>query len=154
MTILAISLPTILARVRSARELEIIVGIAAVIIAVMTLWEKWKKYHTRNWPTTIGTMSNLQVRKVSGGLNGVDYWKVTIDFTYQVQQAHQGSYSFNCASEEMSQGAIAGLTGKTVCVHYSPSKEGKALLWEDEIWDLWWDTYWNSNKNEAKPASG
>lgn len=153
MTVFAISLPTILARMHSARELGIIALLAAVVITFMTLWEKWKKYHTRNWPSAKGSVTKLDLRKVDGGLNGIDYWKVTIDYTYQAQQEHKGSYSFNCTSETMGQGAIAGLTGKSVCVHYSPSKESKSLLWEDEIWDLWWDTYWDTDSNQVKPAT-
>jgi hypothetical protein len=71
-----------------------------------------------------------------------------------VQQEHKGSYSFNCTSERMGQGVIAGLTDKTVCVHTKPSDESKSVLWEDEIWDLWWDTYWNLDKSERETAAG
>ena len=149
MTLLAASLPFILSRVRSAGELAAIAGIAVAIAAAMMLWTRWQQYRTRRWPTSIGTIASLDVRKVDGGLNGIDYWKVTIGYTYTVQQEHQGSYSFNCTSEQMGQGAVAGLTDKPVCVHYSPSNESKSLLWEREIWDLWWDTYWQLANGDA-----
>ena len=154
MTSIAVSLPTLLSGIRSVREFGVILVLAAVVVAVMTLWEKWKKYRTRNWPTATGTITKLDASKVDGGLNGIDYWKVAVHYAYGAQQEHSGVYTFNCATEQMSQGAVAGLTEKPVCVHYSPSNESKSLLWEDEIWDLWWDTYWRMANGDAEPVTG
>ena len=141
MILLAVSLPTLLSHIRSPLELVLIAGLAVVVVALMTLWQKWKKYRTRNWSTAVGTIAKIDVNKVDGGLNGIDYWKVAVHYAYQAKQEGAGVYTFNCTSELMSQGAVAGLTGKPVCVHYSPFKESKSLLWEDEVWDIWWDTY-------------
>ena len=121
----------------------------AFVVAVLAIWlafqkgrEKLRVYRSRSWPTCAGTVEKLAVRKVDGGLNGVDYWKITFDFRYQVEAEHTGSYKFNCTSEEMAQGAMAGLEGKSVSVHYPKSNPEKGIVWEDEIWDVWWDTYW------------
>jgi hypothetical protein len=132
-----------LLRIRSWWEISLIVGALGLWVLVLTCREKWRKHRTRGWPTTPGAVENIQVRKVDGGMNGVDYWKTSFDYTYQVQQQHHGSYSFNCTSEKMADGAIAGLKDKTVSVHYKPSDESKGIVWEDEVWNVWWDTYWN-----------
>jgi len=93
---------------------------------------------------------------VWGGLNGVDYWKIKIEYAYTAsgdlaQTEYSGFYSFNVTSEEQANGALAGLKDTTVCVHYSPGNPAQGLLWEDEVWDLWWETYWAmSHPEEAK----
>ncbi len=153
MIMLEISLPTILARFHSMKQLGIIAGLAVVVMALMTLREKLRKYLTRNWPTSVGTIEDLHLVKIDGGLNGVDYWKVLFRYRYRVQAEHEGRYSFSCASEAMGQGAIAGLQDKTVSVHYKPLDQGKSLLWEDEIWDLWWETYWQMGHDTAEPTA-
>jgi hypothetical protein len=137
----ALSLPSIL----FSRPVWVIVPAAALLLVLgvfLTLQEKWRKYRSREWPTSVGAITNLQARKVDGGINGVDYWKISFEYVFRVTQEHTGNYSFNCVSEKMANGALAGLTDKVVSVHYKPTDEAKALLWEDEIWDLWWDTYW------------
>jgi hypothetical protein len=147
--LLSISYPYFLLRIRSLRELGIIAALSVLIVLAMTLREKWRKYRTRKWPRCAGRITSLKLSKVDGGFNGVDYWKVVLDYSYYVLQEHNRSYSFNCASEHMGESAVAGLTGKAVSVHYHPSNENKSLLWEDEVWDIWWDTYWNSDKPET-----
>ena len=150
MPLTALSLPWILLRLRSWWEIGLIVGLLALWALFLTCKEKLMKYRSRGWPTATGVVSNVKVRKVDGGINGVDYWKLTFDYTYQVQQQHTGSYSFNCATENMADGATAGMKDKTVSVHYNPSNESKSILWEDEIWDIWWDTYWRDFKGKTK----
>ena len=152
MLLTALCLPSLLLRIRSWWEAAVIAGFLALLVLVLTCWEKWRKYRTKGWPTSPGTVAYIHVRKVDGGLNGVDYWKLSFDYTYQVQQEHTSSYSFNCATENMADGATAGLTDKTVSVHYKPSDENKGILWEDEVWDIWWDTYWREYKGKTKSA--
>lgn len=154
MLLLILSIPTILARFHSARDLGMIGLFLAIYFAIVTLKEKWQVHYTRSWPTTQGAIENLRVEKVPGGLNGVDYWKVRFQYRYRVQEEHEGSYAFNCTSEEQGRGAIAGLQNKTVCVHYRPADERKSVLWEDEIWNLWWDTYWHMGEDNAQQTAG
>jgi hypothetical protein len=149
MEFLAASLPSIFLLLRNWHEIAFIAGALAVWGIVATMKEKWRKYRTRSWPTTSGAVKNVQVDKVDGGVNGVDYWKVSFEYSYRVKQEHTGKYKFNCTSEKMSQGAFAGMTDKTVNVHYKPSNEADAVIWEDEIWDIWWDTYWNMKDQDA-----
>jgi hypothetical protein len=152
MTSIALSLPLIFLRIRSWWEIGVILALLGLWVVFLTCKEKLRKYRTRGWPTSPGTVGNIQVKKVGGGLNGVDYWKLTFDYTYHVQQDHTGSYSFNCVTENMADGATAGLKDKSVSVHYPPSNEAKGILWEDEVWDVWWDTYWTDYKGKT-PAS-
>jgi len=86
-------------------------------------------------------------------VNGIDYWKVTFDYTYKAEREHTKSYSFNCVTENMAAGASVGLKDKTVSVHYKPSDENKAILWKDEVWDIWWETYRQFYKGKSAPAS-
>jgi hypothetical protein len=123
-------------------KIAFVVGVLAVWLAFQMGREKLRVYRSRSWPTCAGAVEKLAVRKVDGGLNGVDYWKITFDFCYQVEAEHTGSYAFNCTSESMANGAMAGLAGKNVSVHYPKSAPAKGIVWEDEIWDVWWDTYW------------
>jgi hypothetical protein len=153
MFLVILSLPTIFMRMRSWEEIGVVAALLAAWVVFATCREKWKKYRTRGWPTATGTLTDIRSEKVDGGLNGVDYWKVKIDYRYTVGQEHPGTYSFNCATENMANGATAGLKEKTVCVHYKPSDEAKALLWEDEVWDIWWDTYWRLYKGTTAAAS-
>jgi Protein of unknown function (DUF3592) len=157
----ALDLPSILSGIRSRSEIVFIVVFLLIWLIVQTGREKLRKYRSRNWPTTVGTISNLSVHKVDGGLNGVDYWKITIDFTYSVSvsvpneptgNSYSGSYSFNCTSEEMAQGAMAGLKDKTVSVHYNPKEAAKGILWEDDVWDIWWETYWQLSHPDEAPT--
>jgi len=134
---------------RNKWEIAFIVGALALWGAIQFGREKLRVYRTRNWPRASGTVSNIRVRKVDGGANGVDYWKVTFDFTWRVAQEHTGTYKFNCTTEEMGNGAVAGLKDKPVSVHYKPSDESKGVLWEDEVWDIWWETYWQMTHAEA-----
>jgi hypothetical protein len=150
--LLAISLPTTLLRFRSLQQLAIIAGLAVVVILVMTLRDKWLQYRTKSWSTCVGTLTAVSHRKVDGGLNGIDYWKVTLEYSYRVLQEHSGEFSFTCATEGMAEGAVAALQDKTVCVHYKRSNEANSVLWYDEVWDIWWDPYWNSSKNGAAAA--
>jgi hypothetical protein len=154
LALLLINLPEILVRLHTPARIATAVVLALAIGAVLILREKLRKYLTRSWPVSTGTVSNVQVKKVDGGINGIDYWKVSFEYTYSVAQEHSGKYSFNCTSELMGQGAAAGMADKTVAVHYKPSNESKALLWEDEIWDIWWDTYWDMAypSSEAAPS--
>lgn len=151
MFLLAISIPTILGRFHTANELGLIALLLAIYFAIVTIKEKWQVHRTKSWPTTQGAIENLRIEKISGGLNGIDYWKVRFHYKYRVQEEHGGDYAFNCKDEEMGQGAVTGLQDKTVCVHYKPSDEGKSVLWEDEIWDLWWDTYWQMTHQDDTP---
>jgi hypothetical protein len=154
MSLAALSLPWILLRIRSWWEIGVIAGFLALWVIFQTCKEKWRMHRTRGWPTSSGTVTNIQVRKVDGGLNGVDYWKLTFDYIYQVQQEHSGTYSFNCVTEKMAGGATAGLRDKTVSVHYKPSDESKGILWEDEVWDIWWGTYWSEAGDTAAAQAG
>jgi len=149
-----ISLPWIFARLRSWWEVAVIVGLLALWLAFTTFREKLRKYRTRGWPTAAGAIEDIHVRKVDGGINGVDYWNVTFIYRYRVSAEHIGTYSFNCTSEKMSEGAFAGLDNKTVSVHYKPSDESKGILWEDEVWDIWWNTYWQMSHGDAAANSG
>ena len=141
MLLIALSVPWFLLRIRSWWQVAIIAGLLVLLALFLTFREKLRKYRTKGWPTAPGAVRNIRVRKVSGGANGVDYWKLTFDYTYRVVYEHSNSYSFNCMTENMADGACAGLKDKTVSVHYKPSDESKAMLWEDEVWDVWWDTY-------------
>ncbi len=123
-------------------RIAFVVGGLAVWLAFRFGREKLRVYRSKSWPTCSGAVEKLAIRKVDGGLNGVDYWKITFDFRYQVEAEHTGSYAFNCTSESMANGAMAGLAGKIVTVHYPKSNPAKGIVWEDEIWDVWWDTYW------------
>ena len=149
MLLIIISLPGILSRIRSQGEITFIVVFLALWLLFFTVREKLRVYRTRTWPKTDGDITEVSVKKVGGGINGVDYWKVSLEYSYRVQQEHAGKYSFNCTSENMGNGAVAGLAGKTVAVHYQSSDEAKSLLWEDEVWDIWWDTYWNLEHAET-----
>jgi hypothetical protein len=153
MTLIALSLPWILLRMRSWKEIVAVVALLGILGLFLTCREKWRKYRTRGWPTAPGIVANIRVRKVDGGVNGVDYWKLTFDYTYKVEREHTDSYSFNCVTENMADGASAGLKDKTVSVHYRPSDENKAILWEDEVWDIWWDTYSQFYKGKSAPTS-
>lgn len=150
MSLIALSLPEVLLRLRSWWEVGAIVGFLALWLLFAIFREKWRMHQTRGWPTVPGAVGNVEVRKVDGGLNGVDYHKVSFEYTYSVQQEHKGKYSFNCATEKMSEGAVAGLQNKTVSVHYKPSDESNAVLWEDEVWNVWWDDYWEASHGGAK----
>ena len=153
MHLLALSLPWILARFHSWGQIGVVALLLAVWLAFRMGREKLRVYRSRSWPTCPGTVEKLAVRKVDGGLNGVDYWKITFDFRYQVEAEHTGSYAFNCTSEGMAEGAMAGLAGKSVSVHYPKSDAGKGIVWEDEVWDVWWDTYWTMSHPDAAEVS-
>jgi hypothetical protein len=138
MSLLALlDIPYILLKLRNWRGVATVAGLLAVWWAVATGREKWRKYRTRGWPTAEGAVSNIVVKKVDGGANGVDYWKLTFDYTYRVSAEHTGSYSFNLVTEKLRDRAEAGMVGKVVCVRYDPKDEAKSVLWFDEVWDLW-----------------
>jgi len=149
---LALSLPWIFLRIRSWWQLGLIVVLLGLWYLFVTFKEKWQKHRTRGWPVVPGAIANIRAKKVDGGLNGVDYWKVTFDYTYRVAQEHSSSFSFNCVTEKMADGAIAGLKDKTVSVRYKPSDESKPVVWKDDVWDIWWDTYWELT--HTTPAAG
>jgi hypothetical protein len=153
MCLALLTFPFFLTRMRSWGEIGAVVALLGVWTLYATCKEKWKKYRTKRWPTTTGTLTDIRSNKIDGGLNGVDYWVVTIDYTYTVAQQHSGTYAFNCVTENMANGAIAGLKDKTVSVHYKPNDEARALLWEDEVWDIWWDTYWALSHATTAPAN-
>ena len=130
-------IPYILLKLRNWRGIVTVAGLLAVWWAVATFREKWRKYRTRGWPTAEGAVANIRVEKVDGGANGVDYWKLTFDYSYRVAQEHTSNYSFNLVTEKLRDRAAAGMVGKCVRVHYDPKDEAKGILWEDEVWDLW-----------------
>jgi len=134
-------------------KIAFVVGALAVWWAVQTGREKLRVYRSRSWPKCPGAVEKLAVRKVDGGLNGVDYWKITFDFRYQVEREYTGLYAFNCTSEGMAEGAMAGLEGKSVSVHYPKSDAGKGIVWEDEVWDVWWDSYWKMSHTAASEVT-
>jgi hypothetical protein len=152
MFLACISFPLFLLFLRNKWEIAFIVGALTLWWAVQTCREKLRVYRTRSWPTATGTVTNIRSRKVDGGINGIDYYKVAFDFNYRVAQDNTGTYEFNCTSEAMADGAVAGMQNKTVSVHYKPSDEAKGILWEDEIWDIWWDTYWAMTHPDAQAA--
>jgi hypothetical protein len=127
--------------------------IARALGYIPDLQGKAAEVSNAGWPTTPGAVGSLQIRKVDGGMNGVDYWKVAFDYTYHVHTEHSGKYSFNCVTEKMAEGAVTGLRDKAVSVHYKPSDESKGIVWEDEVWDLWWDTYWQAGKSANAATS-
>ncbi|MGD0481114.1 MAG: hypothetical protein ABSA42_13150 [Terracidiphilus sp.] len=137
MTLAALSLPSILLGMRSWQEIVAVAGLIGLWGLFVIYREKWRMYRTRGWPTSPGIVGNIRSRKVSGGKDGVDYWKVTFDYTYKVEREHTNSYSFNCVTENLADRASAGLKDKTVSVHYKPSDENKTILWKDEVWNIW-----------------
>jgi len=170
MPLAAFSVPTILMKLESHGGIAIFVCVLALYGIVVTLKEKWRVHKSKTWPTATGAISNVKQEKVDGGVNGVDYHKVSFRYTYQTnrgqtnrgqtkqgqaqqgqmrQPEHTGSYSFNCISEAQANGAVAGLVDKTVSVHYQPGNEAKSVLWEDEVWNVWFDAYWQSNEGNA-----
>jgi hypothetical protein len=154
---LILDLPSILSRLRSHTEIVLIVVVLILYFLVQTAREKWRVWRTRSWPTSAGTISKLGYEKIDGGLNGIDYWKVRIDYAYVAANdpaQYHGHYEFNVTSEEQATGAIAGLQEKTVSVHYDPGLHDKGVLWEDEVWDIWWDTYWSLAHPDEDKASG
>jgi hypothetical protein len=159
MQLAAFSVPTILLKLDSHSGIAIFICVLALYGIVVIFKEKWRVHKTKNWPTVTGAISDVMQEKVDGGVNGVDYHKVSFRYSYQTQQAqttqaqiqqeHTGSYSFNCISEDQANGAMAGLVGKTVSVHYQPGKQARSVLWEDEVWNIWFDKYWQSNEGNA-----
>jgi len=165
MPLAAFSVPTILMKLESHGGIAIFVCVLALYGIVVTLKEKWRVHKSKTWPTATGAISNVKQEKVDGGVNGVDYHKVSFRYTYQTnrgqtkqgqaqqgqmrQPEHAGSYSFNCISEAQANGAVAGLVDKTVSVHYQPGNEAKSVLWEDEVWNIWFDRYWQCNEGDA-----
>lgn len=165
MPLAAFSVPTILMKLESHGGIAIFVCVLALYGIVVTLKEKWRVHKSKTWPTATGAISNVKQEKVDGGVNGVDYHKVSFRYTYQTnrgqtkqgqaqqgqmrQPEHTGSYSFNCISEAQANGAVAGLVDKTVSVHYQPGNEAKSVLWEDEVWNIWFDRYWQCNEGDA-----
>jgi len=131
------SIPFILLKLGSWQRIATAAGLLALFGLFMTGREKFRKFRTRNWPTAPGAIGNIEVKKVDGGPNGVDYWKLTFTYTYTAQQTHSGTYSINLVTQGLLDAASAGIPGKTVPVHYNPKDESKPLLWEDEVWDLW-----------------
>ncbi len=140
--LVAMSLPWILGRLHSWGQVGFVAGVLAAWWAARAGWERLRVYRSKGWPTCDGAVEKVAMRKVDGGLNGVNYWKVSFDYRYVAKEEHVRSYAFNCVSEAMGDGAVAGLEGRTVRVHFSPADEGKGIVWEDEVWDVWWDTYW------------
>jgi hypothetical protein len=156
MLLIIFDLPSILARIHTPGQIAFVVVILLIWLVIQIGREKWRVYRSKSWPTAAGTIAKLTSKKVWGGFNGVDYWKIQIEYTYTAagdlaQTEYSGSYSFNVTSEEQSNGALAGLKDRTVSVHYDQRNPAKGLLWEDEVWDLWWETYWAmAHPEEAK----
>jgi hypothetical protein len=156
--LLALDLPSILLKMRSHGEIAFVLGVLLVWFLVQWGREKLRVRRTKNWPTLDGEILKLGYEKVWGGVNGIDYWKVTIEYQYSATGKngqtgnYSGKYKFNCTSEEMAQGAVAGLKDKPVRVHYDPKKPASNLLWEDDVWDIWWDTYWQLSHPDETPA--
>jgi Protein of unknown function (DUF3592) len=131
------SIPYILLKLHSWQRVATAAALLALFGLFMTGREKLRKFRTRNWPTVRGLVGEIAVKRVDGGANGVDYWKLTFTYTYTVQQSHSGTYSINLVTQGLLDAASAGLPGKTVPVHYNPRDESRPVLWEDEVWDLW-----------------
>jgi hypothetical protein len=136
MALTALSLPWILLGLGSWNEIVVVAGLAGLWVLFAILREKWRVHRTRGWPTSPGIVGNISSDKVDSA-KGIDYWKVTFDYTYKVEREHTKSYSFDCVTENEANRASAGLKGKTVSVHYKPSDENKAILWEDEVSAIW-----------------
>ena len=90
MLLIIISLPGILSRIRSQGEITFIVVFLAFWLLFFTVREKLRVYRTRTWPKTDGDITEVSVKKVDGGINGVDYWKISLEYSYRVQQEHAG----------------------------------------------------------------
>jgi hypothetical protein len=152
----SLDLPSVLARVPSKSEILFILGALLTWFLVQTGREKWRVYSTRRWPTAAGRAVQASYKKIDGGLNGIDYWKVELEYAWKVvggETEYAGIYKFNVTSEEQAQGAVAGLTEKAVSVHYDPAKKSHGVLWEDEVWDIWWETYWSLSHPDSGTAT-
>ncbi len=135
---IAMSLPSIFARLHSAGAIGFAVVVLAIYFAIVTALEKWRKFRTKNWPTVPGTTCDVEKEFVSGGVNGVDYWRVNFHYTYSAGGTdYKGKYHVNFTSESMREQALAGITRGPVIVHYDPANPSKGVLWEDEVWNLW-----------------
>jgi hypothetical protein len=134
---LATSLPYILYKLRNWHGIVFaLVGLGLYFLVVLGK-EKWEVYRTQRWPVTEAPVEAVRVERVDAGPNGVDYWKLHFNYTYEVTARHSGSYTFNLVTDKLKDEAEAGMAGKTVRVHYNPKDESKSVLWEDEVWALW-----------------
>jgi hypothetical protein len=135
---IAISLPTIFARLHSAGAIGFAVVVLAIYFVVVTAIEKWRVHRTRKWPTVPGATTEVHTEFISGGINGVDYWRVHFVYVYSVNGTeYRGKYHVNCVSEGLSKDATAGIAKGPATVHYDPANPVKSVLWEDEVWNLW-----------------
>lgn len=135
---IAMSLPTIIARLGSFNAIIFAAFALAGYFVIVTAIEKWRKFRTRSWPTAAGATCDVEKEFVSGGVNGVDYWRVNFHYTYSVGGTeYKGKYHVNFTSESMREQALAGITKGPAIVHYDPANPLKSVLWEDEVWNLW-----------------
>jgi hypothetical protein len=133
-----VSIPAILSNSGTLWAVGFAAGLLAIYFAVVTGMEMWRKRRTRNWPTVAGAIAEVNTEFKPGGRDGVDYWRVHFVYNYTVDgKDYSGKYHVNCVTEDLGRKASAGLAQGQATVHYNPKDAGDAVLWEDEVWELW-----------------
>lgn len=111
----------------------ILFGAAWIVSWVLKRLGYQPNRRTAKWPTTPGTVSNVEMKYIAKSTNALDSYRISVSYAYNVTDRHYGFFEFETLLKEHATRTTAALQTQPVLVHYNPADELDSVLWEDEL---------------------
>ncbi len=109
---------------------RILLVIAVLFLVIFSLrgylWDRWKRFRTRNWTEATATVTTVQCNQRSGPRGG-HFIHVTVNYAYTAGAQQTGSYAVNKNSQGDAAPVAKSLPGRTFTIRYNPQKVGESV---------------------------
>ena len=103
--------------------------LAFVVLYALTvyLWDRWKRYSTRDWRTAVATVTTVDYEQVAGAKGGYSM-RLTVHYTYMAASVQTGSYSFSKELYDAARSLAESLPGTEFNIRYNPQNEASSVV--------------------------
>ena len=112
-------------------ELVFVLGgvLAFVALYALTvyLWDRWKRYRTRDWKTAVATVDTVEYKQVAGAKGGYSM-RLTVHYTYMAASEQTGYYRFSKELYDSAKELAASLPGTEFNIRYDPKHEASSVV--------------------------
>ena len=104
-----------------------IAGFFVVYALTVYLWDRWKRYSTREWTTAVARVATVEYEQVAGGKSGYSM-RLTVHYAYTAATEQTGSYTFSKEFYDAAKELAKSLPGTEFNVRYNPRNEGSSIV--------------------------
>ncbi len=104
-----------------------VLAFVALYALTVYLWDRWKRYSTRDWKTAVATVDTVEYEQVAGAKGGYSM-RLTVHYTYIAASERTGSYKFSKELYDSARSLAESLPGTEFNIRYDPKNEASSVV--------------------------